>query len=117
MRSFDKVDVENVRYREGEMTVKTKRADNYQLELRNHYEFEDKKKLEEVAKSVDRWLSEIYDIAGRKKVRRPFVADIDTSSDSVTDIRVSIKSSRIPESIHDHIDSEFSSSTSVRRKQ
>lgn len=117
MRTFDKVKVEDVHYRDGKMAAKTNRAGNYQLALENHYEVDSKRKLEELTKSVDMWISDVYNLAARKDTQRPFVADVDTSSGKVLDIRASVGSARLPKSIHKHIDSEYSASTSVRKKR
>lgn len=117
MRTFNKVKVEDVHYKDGKMEVKTNRAGSYQLALENHYEVDSKRKLEELTKSVDMWISDVYNLAARKNTQRPFVADVDTSSGKVLDVRASISSSRLPKSIHHHIDGEYSASTSVRAKR
>lgn len=95
----------------------TSTSGTYTMELKNHYDIDGSRKLIEVTKSVDEWISDVYTVAGRSSVDWPFVADIDTSSGRVEDVRVSIDSRGVSDGIHKYIDSEYLRSPKVNRKR
>lgn len=117
MRDFNSVKLENMRFRDGTFDVDTKIGRTYEYDIENHYRI-DADRLVDVMSHIDEWISSVYNIANNKNIRRPFRATIDTGSETVHSISVKIEGqASFSETLSKEIDTEFSTSGQVQKKQ